>query len=137
MNKSGIKRQKWVDVVNPNTKEGSEEYAFFIVLARHAEHDWRSVSAISKETGLTQERVEEIINKFHKKNMIVNHPTNPIYWGYWERIPKKDLPSLDKSSISDKDKKDRVDKALKSFDWDNPKTQINFADPIDATYFLG
>lgn len=126
-------RQKWVNAVNPNTKEGAEEYAFFISLARHAEYAWRSISAMAKETGLTQERIEEIINKFYKKNMVIPHPTNSSHWGYWERVPKNDLPALTSLSVSDKDKKDRIDKALKN----DVFTQTDFyVDPIDATYFL-
>ena len=127
-------RPKWVDIVNPNTKEGAEEYAFFIALARHAEYAWRSISAIAKETGLTQERVEELSNKFHKKNMVVNHPTNSSHWGYWDRVPKNDLPALGKLSVSDKDKKDRIDKALKNDTFN--QIDLTYVDPIDATYFL-
>lgn len=112
-NMSSIKRQKWVDVVSPNTKEGAEEYAFFIALGRHQEYAWRSTSSMAKETGLSQERIEEIITKYLKKNMVIPHPTNPKHWGYWERIPKSDLPTT-APSISDKDKKDRIDKAVKS-----------------------
>ena len=51
-------RQTWVNAVNPNTKACAEEYAFFISLARHAEYAWRSLSAMAKETGLNQERIE-------------------------------------------------------------------------------
>ena len=103
-------------------------------MARHAEYAWRSISAIAKETGLTQERVEELINKFHKKNMVVNHPTNSSHWGYWDRVPKNDLPALGKLSVSDKDKKDRIDKALKNDTFN--QIDLTYVDPIDATYFL-
>ena len=104
---------KWVDKVITGTKEGDEEYIFFIALARHPEYAWRSVSAIAKESGLSQERVEEILVKYVKKHMIIAHATNPNHWGYWERVPKDQLPTIT-SSISNKDKKDRVDKALRN-----------------------
>ena len=46
--------------------------------------------------------------------MVIPHPTNSSHWGYWERVPKNDLPALTSLSVSDKDKKDRIDKALKN-----------------------
>ena len=59
-----IKPKKWTDVYPVGTKEGDEEARFFRSLARHPKYDWRSTAAISKESGLSPKRVEEIIAKY-------------------------------------------------------------------------
>jgi hypothetical protein len=101
---------KWVNVYPQGTKEGDEEQLLFISLARHPKYEWRSVAQISKDTGLTKERVEEILNKYYKKGMVFQSQKNDELWAYWERVP--DLVNGNTSSISDKDKKDRIDEAL-------------------------
>lgn len=90
------------------TREGDEEARFFKSLARHPKYEWRSVAAISKESGLSKERTEQIIAKYFKMNMVIQNPNNEDHWGYWERVPQM-LP--DKYvSISDMDKKDRIER---------------------------
>lgn len=106
-----MKPKKWTDVYPHGTKEGDEEREFFISLARKPKYQWRSVSAISKESNLTKERVEEIINKYYKKGMIFQNPKNEDQWGYWERVPEM-LPKAQKS-ISKKDQDDRIGKLSK------------------------
>jgi hypothetical protein len=66
---------------------------------------------LSKQTGLTRERVEEIINKYYKKGMVFQNPKNEDQWGYWERVPEM-LPKVQKS-LSEKDQEYRMKKLNK------------------------
>ena len=105
--------KKWIDVYAYGTKEGEEEAKVFRALARNQKYDWRSTGAIVKETGLTSEKVEAIIEKYVNKvkpPLIYSHPTNDNHWGYWERCPE--VLKKDDRSVSDKDKDDRVAKHL-------------------------
>lgn len=102
--------KKWTEVYPQGTTEGNEEQRFFIALARNAKWEWRSAQAISKESGLPVKRVEEIIQKYYKKGMVLQAPQNEDLWGYWERV-MPDGPC--NASIGQKDQKDRVDKAVK------------------------
>ena len=105
------KPKKWTDVYPQGTKMGDEEQRFFIALARHPKFVWRSVSALAKESNLSAERVEEIIAKYHKKNMVLSNPKGEgDQWGYWERLPKE-MWQQDAKSIAQKDQKSRIDKA--------------------------
>jgi hypothetical protein len=106
-----MKPKKWSEVYPQGTKEGDEEQKFFIVLARHPKWTWRSTSAIAKEANLTKERVEEIIAKYFKKHMVFQNPQNEDQWAYWERVPEM-LPK-DQGTITEKDQKDRIKKAIK------------------------
>jgi hypothetical protein len=101
---------KWPNVYPQGTKAGSEEHEFFKALARHPKFAWRSVAAISKESGLSKERVEEIIYKYFKKGMIFSSPKNDKQWGYWERVPE--MLEKDKASIAQEDQKSRIDDAM-------------------------
>lgn len=105
-----MKPPKWTTVYPHGTKQGDEELKFFISLARNPKFQWRSTSAIAKESGLTKEKVEEIISKYHKKGMVFQNPKNEDQYGYWERVPEM-LPD-DKKSISGKDQNDRVNKVI-------------------------
>lgn len=78
----------WYNVYPQGTKEGDEEQKFFTSLARNTKWNWRSVSSISKETGLSKERVEDIIFKYMKKGMIFQNPKNDDQWGYWANVPE-------------------------------------------------
>ena len=101
---------KWVNVYPQGTKEGDEEQLVFISLARNPKYEWRSVATIAKESGLSKERVEEILAKYYKKGMVFQSNKNEDLWAYWERVPQ--LVYDDQGSVSDKDKKNRVDEAL-------------------------
>lgn len=103
------KPKKWTELYPQGTKVGDEEQRFFIALARNKKYDWRSVSAIAKESGLTQERVEEIIAKYLKKNVVFQNPKNEDQFGYWERVPQMLKESND--SITKKDQDARIDAA--------------------------
>lgn len=106
------KPKKWTEVYPYGTQEGNDEAKFFKILAR-SKWPYRSVKAIKSETGLSQERIEEIISKYTSMQppIIVPHPTNEDHWGYWERC--EDQLKTDKRSISEKDQDDRVKKHIK------------------------
>lgn len=108
--KNKVIPKKWTEVYPLGTKAGNEESKFFISLTRNTKYDWRSVAAISKESSLSKKRVEEIINKYYKLGMIIQHPKNELHWGYWERVPHM-LPDQ-KKSISSTDKENRIKKAI-------------------------
>ena len=109
-----IKPKKWTDVYPHGTKEGDEEARFFKSLARHPKYDWRSTAAIAKESGLGHERVEQIIAKYLKKNIVFQSPSNEEHWGYWERVPHM-IPQ-EYRSASDSDKDRRIRRASKRGD---------------------
>ena len=109
-----IKPRKWTDVYPQGTPEGDEEARFFRSLARHPKYDWRSTAAIAKESGLGQKRVEQIIAKYLKRNMVFQSPSNEEHWGYWERVPHM-IPN-EYMSASDSDKDRRIRKASKRGD---------------------
>lgn len=101
--------KKWHDVYPYGTKEGEEEAQVFRSLSRNKKYDWRSTAAIVKTTGLSRERVEEIIDKYVNKfspSLIYSHPTNEDHWGYWERVPE--CLNKDTRNISKKDKDGRI-----------------------------
>lgn len=107
---SKIKPKKWVDVYPAGTKEGDEEAKFFRSLARHQKYEWRSVAAISKESGLAKDRVERIIKKYFDMGMVFQSPKNEDHWGYWERVPHM-LPE-NRASIAEEDKRARIKKQM-------------------------
>lgn len=102
---------KWTAVYPQGSKKGDEEQGLFIALERHPKYQWRSVAALAKESNLSAERVEEILNKYYKKGMVFQSPDNADHWAYWERVPHM-LPLIEKS-ITSKDHSDRIQK-LKS-----------------------
>ena len=108
MNKKFNKPKKWTEVYPQGTKEGDEEQAVFISLARHPSWTFRSLAAISKESNLSKERVEEILFKYLKKNMVFQNPKNEDQWAYWEREPS--LVPVDKESIVQTDYSNRINK---------------------------
>lgn len=101
--------QKWVDVYPQGSKAGDEEQAFFISIARHPKWTFRSSDQIAKETGLSKERVEELIQKYFKKGMVFQNPSNEDMWGYWER--NTDLLPEEEESLTKSDHDERIEKA--------------------------
>lgn len=77
----------WYDVYPRGSKEGDEEEKVFISLSRKV-WAWRSIGSISKESGLSKERVEEILYKYYKKGLVFQNPKNEDQWGYWDRVPE-------------------------------------------------
>jgi hypothetical protein len=111
------KPKKWFDVYPYGSKQGDEEAKVFRALSRHAKFDWRSTGAIVKATGLSRERVEEIIDKYVNKvkpALIYAHPSNEDHWGYWERVPE--VLKKDDRDVAKKDKDARVDKQIAGAD---------------------
>ena len=99
----------WTSVYPQGTKEGDEEQAFFIALARNLKWHWRSTASLAKEANLSKERVEQILDKYLKKGMVFQNPSNEDQWGYWQRVPE--MLNKDDDSVTDKDHKDRIKKA--------------------------
>lgn len=104
---SKIKPKKWTEVYPHGTKEGDEESRFFISLARHPKYEWRSTAALAREGGLSHKRVEEIILKYLKRNIVVQSPSNEEHWAYWERVPNMMLDEYVSASDADKEKRIR------------------------------
>lgn len=104
------KPKKWIEVYPQGTKEGDEEQRFFISLARNPKYEFRSVEALAKESKLLPARVEQIIAKYYKRNMIIQNPKNEEQWAYWERVPH--LLPPENISAGNQDKKRRIDKAM-------------------------
>jgi hypothetical protein len=102
-----IKPKKWTEVYPQGTPEGDEEARFFRSLARHPKYDWRSTAALAKESGLPQKRVEEIISKYLKRNIVFQSSSNEEHWGYWERVPHMVPDEYMTASDSDKDRRIR------------------------------
>lgn len=103
------KLKTWTEIYPQGCKEGDEEQGFFIALSRHPKWTWRSVSQLAKESGLSKQRIEEIIQKYYKKGMIFQSPTNDDMWGYWENHP--DMIPSEKMSATKEDHKNRIDNA--------------------------
>lgn len=110
MSKKNKLPEKWYNVYPQGTKTGDEEQKFFISLTRHPKFTWRSIAAISKETGLSQDRVDQIIDKYFDRGIIIQSPSNPDNYGYWEN--HLDLLEKDKKSISEEDKETILKKAM-------------------------
>jgi hypothetical protein len=108
------KHKKWSEVYPQGTQAGDEEARFFRALARDPKYAYKSVAQLIKETGLSRERVEEIVDKYHTKMdppLIYPHANNSETWSYWERI--KESLKADDRNIAQKDQDNRVDGHIK------------------------
>lgn len=105
--------KKWWQVYG-----GDEEKRFFVGkdgksgLVRNTEFEWRSTDALARESGLTKTRTEQIIDKYHKAGIVIQHQKDPEKWGYWEKVAPQ-LANPVKKSIAEDDKDKRADKAKK------------------------
>lgn len=106
--KNKKKPPRWIDKYPHGTIEGDEEQALFIALARH-KIPWRSVAALAKESKLTENRVEQILQKYHKLGMVFQNSNTEDQWGYWERLPEL-VPDI-KESLVLRDHKNRIKKS--------------------------
>lgn len=95
-----------------------EEKRFFVGkdgksgLVRNSQFEWRTTDSLSRESGLTKTKTEEIIAKYHKAGLVIQHSNDPEKWGYWEKVSTQDDKKTTKS-VSDEDKEKRINKAGK------------------------
>lgn len=104
------KLKKWYEIYPQGTKEGDEEQVFFSILARNKKWRWRSTAALSRESGLSKERIDELLAKYFKMGMVFQNPANAEEWAYWERVPE--MLDADDGTITEKDHKQRIDSQL-------------------------
>ena len=105
------KMPEWYEIYSQGTFEGEEEKKFFISLARNKKYkNWRSVSAIAKETEISEKRIEEIIFKYNKIGLVIQSPNNSEFWGYYHN----NLDSLpeEKDSVIAEERKKLLNKKL-------------------------
>lgn len=70
-----------------------------------SDFDYRSVAALIKESGLTEQRVEQILNKYLKKGLVIQSTNKIDHYAYW-RLAKNQGGEKKKSlAQSDKDKR--------------------------------
>jgi hypothetical protein len=81
-------------------------------LIRHPEFQWRSTDSLSKESGLTKLETENIISKYHKAGIVLQHEKDPEKWGYWENVAPQ-TGTIVKNSVAEADQKKRLDTADK------------------------
>ena len=104
------KPRKWTEVYPKGTVEGSEEQKFFNALARDPQFIYKTNTTLARESNLSIQRVEEIIDKYHKLGMIFQSETNENSWAYWERDQarikeQKSLVEIDQDARIEKYKK--------------------------------
>jgi len=85
------KLPKWYELVDNTKSEGEIESKIFIALCRNPKWLWRSVGALSKETGVENIIVEEVLYKYYKAGIVFQHNRNTDQWAYWENV-KNELP---------------------------------------------
>jgi len=115
-----MKPEKWTNIYPAGTPEGDEEFKFFVKLARNPGQLWRSTSAISKETGLSKIRVEQIIQKYFNLGIVIQNPNNEDQWGYWEN--HEELLPKPQKTIAESDQ----DKRMGVVEW-----QVNWVNPLN------
>lgn len=103
------KLKKWSEIYPQGTKEGDDEQKLFIALVRDAKFSYKSTAMLVKETKLSTQRVEEILDKYVKLGLIFVHEANDKYWGYWERNPERVKKS---STLVKKDQDSRMKKYI-------------------------
>lgn len=91
----------WYDIYPRGTKQGDIEEKIFKSLARHKKWKWRSVTALAKEAGVTEEEVEKILDKYYKLKMVYQNPNSDTQWAYWTNVPE--MTSEKNDSILDHD----------------------------------
>jgi hypothetical protein len=104
--------KKWHEVY-----QGADERNFFIGkdgksgLVR-SQFDFRSSAALAKESGLDNDRVEEIIDKYLKLGIVIQSPNKEDHYGYWCRVAPH-LGNATHQTVAQADQADRVKKATK------------------------
>ncbi len=102
--------KKWHEVYPQGTEQGDDEVKFFKAIAR-SEWEWRSVGAIAKDSGLSREKVEKIIAKYHPMGIVVQSSKNESNYGYWEVVKVKKKKDR---SLSQQDQEKRLKKKADS-----------------------
>ncbi len=104
--------KKWHEVYT-----GQDERNFFIGkngksgIVR-SEFDFRSMKSLVKESGLSEKRTEEIIDKYLKLGIIVQSTNKDDHFGYWLRVAPH-LGTNNYQTIAQADQDDRVKKGKK------------------------
>jgi hypothetical protein len=94
--------RKWWQVYS-----GDKECRLFKELARGA-HEWRTTDGLAKAAKVTVKDTEAICAKYVPLGIIQQHSKEPEKWRYWERA----TPKKKQGSVSDEDKKRRIDEKL-------------------------
>ena len=64
----------WFDVYPQGTQQGDEEQKIFTSLSRSGNKwVWRSIGALEKETGLSKEKVEKMVDECILKEIIADN----------------------------------------------------------------
>ena len=105
--------KKWHEVY-----VGDEELRFFVGKDKKSglvrtSYDYRSTSALSKESGLSMEDTERILAKFLKMGVVVASTNKDDHYAYWERVAA-DIGLKKKKSIAQTDKDKRTGQAMAS-----------------------
>lgn len=106
--------KKWWQVYS-----GDKEKRFFVGadgksgLVRKQDYNWRSTDKLASEANLSKAEVEQIIDKYHKVGMVVQHAKDPEKWGYWENVATQ-IGNQSKKSLVEDDQDKRIDKAKKT-----------------------
>jgi hypothetical protein len=69
-------------------------------------YEWRSTDALSRESGLSKKRVEEILDHWCKKGVVRQNAKDPEKWGYWEIVGQ----AKSDPDIVGRDHQDRMEK---------------------------
>jgi len=104
------KLPEWHELYPQGTPEGDAEQLVFIALTRNSKwKNWRSVSAIAKETKLDPTVIENIIYKYFQIGIIIQNPKNAEFWGYLysnlEDAPENELSIIDQEKQKYYDRK--------------------------------
>lgn len=98
--------KKWHEVY-----ANDEELRFFVGADKNSglvrsNYKARSTEALERESGLTTEQVEKIINKYIKPGIVVASDSRENHWYYWENVDTKEKVK----SVADTDQADRLKK---------------------------
>ena len=93
---------------------GDKECRFFKALSRGRDKnqtplEWRTTKGLMKATKLSQKEIEAIILKYLATGVVEQHSKEAGKFRYWKNATKKKKLV---SSLSDSDKKRRVDESL-------------------------
>ena len=75
--------KRWTEV-----SVSHQEKLFFLALSLNPEKEWRSAEGLAREMNVPVIEVEKLLAKFASLGVVVQHPTNPKLWGYWEKVQR-------------------------------------------------